>query len=59
MFVVSDKENVLKPFQQNIISEVEREFNVKDLGLLCYTCCIAVFLPFQTWNSDIWNNKCL
>ena len=57
MFLISDQENVLKPFQQNIISEVEREFSVKDFDFLHSACCISPFSSFNTPRIQT-RNKC-
>lgn len=63
MFLISDKENVLKPFQQNIVSAVEREFSVKDFDLLHSTCCISPFSSnstprTQTFGINVYNERC-
>lgn len=57
MILISDKENVLKPFQQNIISEVARDLSVKDSGLLHSACCFSL-LHLANPELSIWN-KCL
>ena len=58
MFLISDKENMLKPFQQHIISEVERE--LMWWTLVCFILLAVSSLLFiqHTQNSDIWS-KCL
>lgn len=65
MFLISDKENMLKPFQQSIISEVEMEFSVKNFGLFCsaFCCCISPFSSFsalriKTFRINVYNKRC-
>lgn len=63
MFLTSDKKNVLKPFQQNIISEVQREFSVKDFDFLHSVCCVSPFSSFntpriQTLGINVSNERC-
>lgn len=55
MFLIFDKQNMLKPFQQHIISEVERE--LMWWTLVCFILLAVSSLLFiqHTQNSDVWS----
>lgn len=63
MFLISDKGNVLKPFQQNIVSEMKMKYSAKDFDLLHSACCISLFSSFstpriQTFGINVYSKRC-